>query len=69
MPHETDESMLGYADDIVSWDPGIVPSNVLTGQDFLEWANEMFQDPANKDTWLTIANLFNAAAGYAPFTE
>jgi hypothetical protein len=35
----------------------------------LEWANEMFQDNANKDMWLTIANWFNHAAGRSSYHD
>jgi hypothetical protein len=35
----------------------------------LEWANDMFQDNANKDMWLTIANWFNHAAGRSSYHD
>jgi hypothetical protein len=35
----------------------------------LEGANEIFQDNANKDMWLWLANLFNWAAGRAPYND
>lgn len=59
-PHETDETMETYAAYIVSnFDPSFT----------LEYANEMFQNNANKGTWLTIANWFNAASGRAPYND
>lgn len=56
-PHETDETMEQYEAEIQMDHPSFT----------LEWANEMFQDNANKGMWLTIANWFNEAAGLQPY--
>ena len=58
-PHESDATMEQYEAEIQIDHPGFT----------LEWANEMFQDNAHKDMWLTIANWFNAAAGLQPYEE
>jgi len=58
-PHESDATMEQYEAEIQIDHPGFT----------LEWANEMFQDNAHKDMWLTIANWFNAAAGLQPYAE
>jgi len=70
-PHETDASMLGYATAILATNPAGVPPG-LTPAQFLAWANNRFQNPSLKNaapTWLTIANLFNTAAGYLPYSD
>jgi hypothetical protein len=58
-PHESDATMEQYEAEIQIDHPDFT----------LEWANEMFQDNAHKDMWLTIANWFNAAAGLQPYVE
>jgi hypothetical protein len=69
LPHETDESMLGYAATILVNHAGEFPADVDTGPEFLQWAHSMFQDPANNDMWLTIANWFNEAAGRSLYSD
>ncbi len=58
-PHETDATMEQYEAAIQMDHPSFT----------LEWANEMFQDNANKDMWLTIANWFNEAAGLESYDD
>jgi hypothetical protein len=56
-PHETDAKMEYYEARIqtrFAW---------FT----LEWANSIFQDNQYQDQWLWLANLFNWAAGRAPY--
>ena len=64
-PHETSESMLGYADVILG------PEDQTLEQEnaYLVWANGIFQskDPLVRAGWLDLANAFNAAAGYNPY--
>ncbi len=70
MDHETDETMLGYATAILGFvNPyGITIPPGLTPEEFLAWANNIFQ---NKQTypgeWLNLANAFNSAAGRSPY--
>jgi hypothetical protein len=59
-PHETDASMEEYAMYIaVHFQAGFT----------LAWANERFQNNEYKDMWLTMANWFNAAAGWLPYAD
>lgn len=70
LPHETAASMLSLATTILSTHPAGVPPTVTTASDFLFWADTQMNNPALKNvapTWLTIANWFNAAAGYTPY--
>ena len=68
-PHESDTSMTKYANWILAnINTG---SGVTTADAFLHWANQQFEDkkaPDHAATWLMIANWFNAAAGYTPYS-
>jgi hypothetical protein len=58
-PKETDWKMEYYESRIQSRYPWFT----------LEWANERFQNNQYKDVWLWLANLFNWAAGRAPYYD
>jgi hypothetical protein len=67
-PHETAETMEGYAAYILTGSLGYAPTHdqiVL----FLSNVNGIFHDNTQKDMWLTIANWFNAAAGRLPYSD
>lgn len=59
-PKETTASMEKYEAIIQSW----YPSAGFT----LEMANNIFQDNTQKDLWLPLANVFNAAADRFPYS-
>jgi hypothetical protein len=65
-PHETGTSMELYAAQIIAWTPWMAG---WTPQQFLIWANGIFQNNSYKDLWLGLANSFNAAAGYQPYSD
>lgn len=70
--HESDASMIGYANTILATSPHSLPEEVDTPQEFLEWANMRFQDNAFKKgdpSWLELANWFNVAAGLMPYSD
>jgi len=60
-PKETDASMEKYE--------ALIQARYPTAGFTLEMANDIFQDNAQKNLWLPLANAFNAAADRLPYSE
>jgi hypothetical protein len=70
MPHETKSSMEGYAASIIIENAGTLPAEAkVSPEAFLAWSYQMYSSPVNRMWWLPIANMFNEAAGRAPYSE